>query len=171
MRRGARRPGQARARRAPDGHTPGRAARLPARLPPLRLRTVPPRRRGARRNTSPRARERNTPRGSRSGGAGLGLAIVAAIARAHGGRATADNPPGGGARVCLHLPLHVAGPETHGPAPGLRVRPPVRPPALPGRAPQPPADMSAFTSSVHRGLTDRSAHWRQEHPGTGIHVR
>ncbi|WP_236573608.1 ATP-binding protein [Streptomyces sp. GS7] len=78
------------------------------------------------------------PEGSRSGGAGLGPAIVAAIARAYGGRATADNPPGGGARVRLHLPLDAAGPETHGPAPGRRVRPPVRPPALPGHAPQSP---------------------------------
>src|SRR5207302_11055708 len=31
-----------------------------------------------------------------SGGAGLGLAIVAAVARAHGGTATAANAPGGG---------------------------------------------------------------------------
>jgi signal transduction histidine kinase len=37
-------------------------------------------------------------------GAGLGLAIVRAIAQAHGGRATADNPPGGGARVTVCLP-------------------------------------------------------------------
>jgi signal transduction histidine kinase len=33
------------------------------------------------------------------GGAGLGLAIVDAIARAHGGRASASNRPGGGAEV------------------------------------------------------------------------
>jgi signal transduction histidine kinase len=37
-------------------------------------------------------------------GAGLGLAIVQAIAQAHGGHATAENPPGGGARVTLCLP-------------------------------------------------------------------
>jgi signal transduction histidine kinase len=37
-------------------------------------------------------------------GAGLGLAIVRAIAQAHGGQATAENPPGGGARVTLRLP-------------------------------------------------------------------
>jgi signal transduction histidine kinase len=37
-------------------------------------------------------------------GAGLGLAIVAAIARAHGGTATASNQPGGGACVTLELP-------------------------------------------------------------------
>ena len=35
---------------------------------------------------------------------GLGLAIVSAIARAHGGRATAANRPGGGAVVTLELP-------------------------------------------------------------------
>jgi hypothetical protein len=47
------------------------------------------------------------PDGGRSrgdGGAGLGLAIVQAIAAAHGGTATAANNPGGGAVVSLHLP-------------------------------------------------------------------
>jgi signal transduction histidine kinase len=38
------------------------------------------------------------------GGAGLGLAIVAAIARAHGGEAQAANRPGGGADVWISLP-------------------------------------------------------------------
>ena len=38
------------------------------------------------------------------GGAGLGLAIVQAIAVAHGGAAAARNEPGGGAVVTLHLP-------------------------------------------------------------------
>jgi len=39
------------------------------------------------------------------GGAGLGLAIVASIAAAHGGRAVAGNHPGGGACVQIELPL------------------------------------------------------------------
>jgi len=56
----------------------------------------------------PRAFERFArPDGGRSrgdGGAGLGLAIVRAIAAAHGGVATAGNKPGGGAVVGLHLP-------------------------------------------------------------------
>jgi len=38
------------------------------------------------------------------GGMGLGLAITAAIASAHGGLATATNPPDGGAEVHLQLP-------------------------------------------------------------------
>jgi signal transduction histidine kinase len=38
------------------------------------------------------------------GGAGLGLAIVDAIARAHGGEAHATNRAGGGADVWLALP-------------------------------------------------------------------
>ena len=43
------------------------------------------------------------------GGAGLGLAIVGAIARAHGGQARADNRPDGGAVVTLRLPRGGAG--------------------------------------------------------------
>lgn len=38
-------------------------------------------------------------------GSGLGLSIVAAIAAAHGGRAYARNPTGGGARVAIALPF------------------------------------------------------------------
>jgi signal transduction histidine kinase len=38
------------------------------------------------------------------GGAGLGLAIVNAIVRAHGGSCTAANSPGGGAVFSLHFP-------------------------------------------------------------------
>jgi heavy metal sensor kinase len=37
-------------------------------------------------------------------GAGLGLAIVDAVARAHGGSVTAANPPGGGAAITVRLP-------------------------------------------------------------------
>jgi two-component system, OmpR family, sensor kinase len=48
-------------------------------------------------------------------GAGLGLAIVQAIAQAHGGTATAENVPGG-ARVTMTLALD------HGPVPDARVR-------------------------------------------------
>lgn len=43
-------------------------------------------------------------RSRKSGGAGLGLAIVDAIARAHGGRAVASNANGGGARMAVILP-------------------------------------------------------------------
>ena len=40
-----------------------------------------------------------------SGGAGLGLAIVAAVTEAHGGRAAASAVPGGGAAFTIELPL------------------------------------------------------------------
>lgn len=57
----------------------------------------------------PHAFERfSRPTGERSrtdGGAGLGLAIVEAIATAHGGAATAFNRDGGGAAVRLELPV------------------------------------------------------------------
>jgi two-component system OmpR family sensor kinase len=43
-------------------------------------------------------------RARNAGGAGLGLAIVQAIAVAHGGRAAARNLPGGGAAVRLEIP-------------------------------------------------------------------
>jgi two-component system OmpR family sensor kinase len=43
-------------------------------------------------------------RGRGKAGAGLGLSIVAQIVAAHGGRATAGNPPGGGALFVVRLP-------------------------------------------------------------------
>ncbi len=46
-----------------------------------------------------------------SGGAGLGLAIVQAIARAHGGRVAAGEAVAGGARLVLVLPGFVPRPE------------------------------------------------------------
>ena len=42
-----------------------------------------------------------------AGGTGLGLSIVAAIAEAHGGRATVDSEPGRGSRFVVELPLRV----------------------------------------------------------------
>ncbi len=42
-----------------------------------------------------------------SGGTGLGLAIVDAVARAHGGTATAENLEGGGADVWMTLPTRL----------------------------------------------------------------
>lgn len=57
--------------------------------------------------------------GESRGGAGLGLSIVAAIARAHGGNVRAENRPEGGADVLISLPV-----ETNGPlmAPGDHAR-------------------------------------------------
>jgi signal transduction histidine kinase len=47
----------------------------------------------------------------RSEGAGLGLAIVRAIADAHGGRVELDSRPGAGSIFTLTIPVH--GPEVH----------------------------------------------------------
>jgi signal transduction histidine kinase len=47
---------------------------------------------------------RGAKQGEGSASLGLGLSLVARIARAHGGRAFAENPPGGGALVVLELP-------------------------------------------------------------------
>ncbi len=51
-----------------------------------------------------RFRRPDSGRSRGDGGAGLGLAIVQAVAAAHGGMAAARNNPGGGAVVGLHLP-------------------------------------------------------------------
>jgi two-component system sensor histidine kinase BaeS len=47
-----------------------------------------------------------------TGGSGLGLSIVRALAVAHGGRASVDRSPLGGARFTVTLPLQPAGRET-----------------------------------------------------------
>lgn len=51
-----------------------------------------------------RFRRPDSGRARTDGGAGLGLAIVSAIAHAHGGRAVARNQPQGGAAVALEIP-------------------------------------------------------------------
>lgn len=47
----------------------------------------------------------------RSEGAGLGLAIVAAIAEAHGGTVSVEDVPGGGSRFTIVIPPNHGGPE------------------------------------------------------------
>ena len=69
----------------------------------------------------PRAFERfarpDSSRARRDGGAGLGLAIVSAIANAHGGCATARNRPEGGSVVRMELPGSIdPRPASPGPA-------------------------------------------------------
>jgi two-component system, OmpR family, sensor kinase len=54
-----------------------------------------------------RFRRPDTSRSRDDGGAGLGLAIVQAIAAAHGGVATVRNEPGGGAVAGLRLPANM----------------------------------------------------------------
>jgi signal transduction histidine kinase len=52
-----------------------------------------------------RFRRADTARARNDGGAGLGLAIVDALTRAHHGQVSATNHPEGGAVVTVHLPL------------------------------------------------------------------
>jgi two-component system, OmpR family, sensor kinase len=78
-----------------------------------------------------RFRRPDTGRSRDDGGAGLGLAIVQAIACAHGGMAAARNAPNGGAVVALHLPRATADradPRADRPA-DSRADPPADPPA------------------------------------------
>lgn len=49
-------------------------------------------------------------RGREQGGAGLGLAIVAAIVVAHHGTVRLDSTPGGGASFTVRIPIEPAGP-------------------------------------------------------------
>jgi two-component system OmpR family sensor kinase len=51
-----------------------------------------------------------------SGGSGLGLSIVAAIAEAHGGRATVDSAPGRGTTFRIELPMNGGRPSGGEPA-------------------------------------------------------
>ncbi|MGV3634610.1 MAG: sensor histidine kinase [Pseudorhodoplanes sp.] len=46
-----------------------------------------------------------TSRARRTGGAGLGLAVVGSLVEAHGGRVAIDEAPGGGARFTVAVPL------------------------------------------------------------------
>ena len=69
-----------------------------------------------------------------SGGSGLGLSIVAAIAAAHGGRATVDTEPGRGATFRVELP---------------RVEPPRDEPPR-----EPPAPLTASTQESPTTITD-----------------
>ncbi len=50
-------------------------------------------------------------------GRGLGLSVAFGVARSHGGTISADNRPGGGARISFRVPCAAAGEEPGAPAP------------------------------------------------------
>ncbi|MGA7173595.1 MAG: ATP-binding protein, partial [Candidatus Dormiibacterota bacterium] len=56
-------------------------------------------------------------RGREQGGAGLGLAIVAAIVSAHQGTLRLDETPGGGATFTVHIPIDPAEAISEDPVP------------------------------------------------------
>jgi two-component system OmpR family sensor kinase len=51
------------------------------------------------------------------GGSGLGLAVVAALVTAHGGRVEVESTPGEGATFRVRIPLTQRSPEPPGPEP------------------------------------------------------
>ncbi|MGM7424682.1 sensor histidine kinase [Cellulosimicrobium sp. CpK407] len=87
-----------------------------------------------------------TPGAAHPEGAGLGLAIVAAIAEGHGGRVLVASTPGVGSTFTLDLPLVpvvAASPDAAGPTPGPHGSAPGRPPAPAPVAPTAPTVPSA----------------------------
>jgi two-component system OmpR family sensor kinase len=93
--------------------------------------------------------------GSRSretGGSGLGLSIVDAIARAHGGRASVGPTPGGGATFRVELPLVAPGRAVATPAPVPPVPPPPPPPVTAPPVTAPPA--AGWPAPVRRSRPD-----------------
>ena len=76
-----------------------------------------------------------------SGGAGLGLAIVAAIADAHGGTASVDTAPGQGATFRVQLPKTSAPEPAATPTTPEETEDQPRPPAMPGVSDIPIAEL------------------------------
>jgi two-component system, NtrC family, sensor histidine kinase PilS len=92
--------------RAADGVPPTVALELPVRLVVS--------------DDGPGLREEDIPRlfdpffTRRSGGTGLGLALVYRAVEAHGGAVLAENAPGSGARFTIYLPAQVGEEQLHG---------------------------------------------------------
>ncbi len=86
---------------APEPNHNGHGSKAPASLQPAAVNRAESARTGSAR------RGREQPVAERSGGSGLGLSIVQAIANAHGGRATLESRPGKGTKVRVWLPVRV----------------------------------------------------------------
>jgi two-component system OmpR family sensor kinase len=77
-------------------------------------------------------------------GAGLGLSIVAALARAHGGIAAVESAPGAGTTFSVELPLHAAA--------NLRGAPPLPVAAsIPATASDPAGEEGSRLHAGHHG--------------------
>jgi len=69
----------------------------------------------------------SSPRGTKSGRSGIGLAVVKELVTAHGGTVTADSAPGGGTRMAFRLPMADA--RRSGASRGTRTLPDIAPQA------------------------------------------